>query len=340
MASKMYQESSSTPSVIASQLSQDEDVYRELGKRARDGDPAFATTIARGSSDHACNYGAYIITSQLGVPVISLPPSIVTLYQAPLKMQNSLAIGVSQSGKSPDIVAAMEASAKAGAKTIAFVNVEDSPMAKLADTFCPLRSGPELSVAATKTFVASLSALARFVGHWSQNQALLDGLKSLPDVLENAQKADLNPIVEFFRDKDRALVLGRGPSLSIALEAALKFKETCSLQTEAFSGAEVKHGPKALVGIGYPILVFAPRGQVQNDLIATTKEMRESGADVFLIATDETEGANLLLPKADDPLLDPLVMIQVFHLAVERLAQARGMNPDQPPHLNKVTLTV
>jgi len=340
MTSKMFQESSSTPSVIASQLAQDEGLYRELGVLARDTNPAFVTTIARGSSDHACNYGAYVIMSQLGVPVLSLPPSIETLYHAPLRMQNSLAIGLSQSGKSPDIVATLEACAKAGAKTVAFVNVEDSPMAKLADTFFPLHAGPELSVAATKTFIASLSALARFVGHWSQNQTLLQGLESLPGVLENAQKADLDPIVEFFRNRDRALVLGRGPSFSVALEAALKFKETCSLQTEAFSGAEVRHGPKALINTGYPILVFAPRGPVQNDLLATAKEMRESGASVFLITTADAEDANLVLPKAGDPLLDPLVMIQIFHLAVERLAQARGMNPDEPPHLNKVTLTI
>jgi len=340
MTSKMYQESSSTPSVIAGQLSQDEDRYRELGAYVRDTKPAFVTTVARGSSDYACNYGAYMITAQLGVPVISLPPSIVTLYNAPLKMQNSLAIGVSQSGKSPDIVTVMEACSKAGAKTAAFVNVEDSPMAKLADVFCPLRSGPELSVAATKTFIASMAALARFVGHWSQDQALLTGLKSLPDVLEKAQKVDLSPIVELFHDKDYALVLGRGSSWSIALEAALKLKETCSLQAEAFSAAEVKHGPRALVCSGYPILIFAPRGPAQKDIIATAKEMRDFGASVFLIATSEAEGANLLLPEAADPWLDPLVIIQTFQLAVEQLARARGMNPDHPPHLDKVTLTL
>ncbi|MDR2697665.1 MAG: SIS domain-containing protein [Holophagales bacterium] len=340
MTSKMYQESSSAPSVIADQLSQDEECYRELGAYARADNPAFVTTIARGSSCYACYYGAYMITARLGVPVIPLSPSIVTLYQAPLKMQNSLALGVSQSGRSPDIVAVLEACSKAGAKTAAFVNVEDSPMAKLADIFCPLRSGPEFSVAATKTFIAGMTALARFVGHWGQDQALLDGLKSLPDVLEKAQKVNLNPIVELFHDKDCALVLGRGSSWSIALEAALKLKETCSLQAEAFSSAEVKHGPRALVGPGYPVLIFAPRGQAQKDIIATAKEMREFGASVLLITTAEAEGADLILPEAPDPWLDPLVMIQTFHLAVEQLARSRGMNPDHPPHLDKVTLTV
>jgi len=340
MTSKMFQESSSTPSVIADQLSQDEECYRELGAYARDSKPAFVATIARGSSSYACNYGAYMITARLGVPVITLPPSIVTLYQAPLKMQNSLALGVSQSGKSPDIVTVLEACSKAGAKTAAFVNVEDSPLAKLADIFCPLRSGPELSVAATKTFIASMSALARFVGHWNQDQALLDGLKSLPDVLEKAQNVDLSPIVELFQDKDCALILGRGSSWSIALEAALKLKETCSLQAEAFSVAEVKHGPRALVCSGYPILIFAPRGQAQKDIALTAEEMREFGASVFLISTSEVNGADLVLPEAADPWLDPLVMIQAFQLAVEQLARKRGMNPDQPPHLDKVTLTL
>jgi glucosamine--fructose-6-phosphate aminotransferase (isomerizing) len=276
----------------------------------------------------------------MGIPAFSLPPSIVTLYHAPLKMANSLAIGVSQSGKSPDIVAALEACSKAGAKTAAFVNVEDSPMAKMADTFFPLHAGPELSVAATKTFIASVFALARFVGHWNQNRAFLDALKSLPDVLERAQKVDIGAFIDLFHYKDRAFVLGRGPSWSIALEAALKFKETCSLQAEAISSAEVKHGPKALVDQGYPILMFAPRGQAQKGLIDTANDMRASGANVYLVATTEAEGVDLVLPEAGDPWLDPLVMIQVFHLAVEQLAQARGLDPDEPPHLNKVTLTV
>jgi glucosamine--fructose-6-phosphate aminotransferase (isomerizing) len=255
-------------------------------------------------------------------------------------MANSLAIGVSQSGKSPDIVAALEACSKAGAKTAAFVNVEDSPMAKMADTFFPLRAGPELSVAATKTFIASVFALARFVGHWNQNRAFLDALKSLPEVLERAQKVDIGAFIDLFHYKDRAFVLGRGPSWSISMEAALKFKETCSLQAEALSSAEVKHGPKALIEQGYPILMFAPRGQAQKGLVDTANDMRASGADVYLVATADVEGADLVLPEAGDPWLDPLVMIQTFHLAVEQLAQARGLDPDEPPHLNKVTLTV
>jgi glucosamine--fructose-6-phosphate aminotransferase (isomerizing) len=340
MPSKMFLESSSTPQVIADQSSMGDEAYRGLVAAMRAEAPAAVATIARGSSSHACSYGAYLIAAKMGLPVFSLPPSLVTLYGAPLKMKNFLALGVSQSGKSPDIVAALKASRDAGAKTAAFVNDLESPMAKLADVAYPLHAGPEHSVAATKTFIASMSALARLVGHWAQDDGLLDALKDLPEALEKAQKADLRGIVELFRDKDRAMVLGRGPAWSIALEAALKFKETCSLQAEAFSSAEVKHGPKALVGQGYPMLVFAPRGPAQADLLATAKEMREAGASVFLIATEDIPGADLVLPKAGDLWLDPLVMIQAFHLAAEQIAQARGMDPDQPPHLNKVTLTV
>jgi glucosamine--fructose-6-phosphate aminotransferase (isomerizing) len=178
------------------------------------------------------------------------------------------------------------------------------------------------------------------VGHWNQNRAFLDALKSLPEVLERAQKVNIGAFIDLFHYKDRAFVLGRGPSWSISLEAALKFKETCSLQAEAISSAEVKHGPKALVEQGYPILMFAPRGQAQKGLIDTANDMRSSGANVCLIATVDTEGVDLVLPEAGDPWLDPLVMIQVFHLAVEQLAQARGLDPDEPPHLNKVTLTI
>ena len=340
MASNMYLESASTPSAIRSQLSQNEDAYRELGEYLRANPPSFVATVARGSSGHACNYGAYMITARLWVPATSLPPSAVTLYQAPLIMDKSLAIGVSQSGKSPDIVATLKACASAGAKTAAFVNTADSPLALLADVACPLHAGPEHSVAATKSFVASMSALARLVGHWEQDRHLLDSLRALPETLELAQKAELDKFVELFFGKNRALVLGRGPSWSIALEAALKFKETCSLQAEALTAAEVKHGPKALVEPGYPILMFAPRGPAQNSAMETAAEMRASGAEVFLIATADAEGVDLPLPQAGDPWLDPLVMVQVFHLAAERLARARGRNPDAPPHLNKVTMTV
>ncbi|MCL1908535.1 MAG: SIS domain-containing protein [Holophagaceae bacterium] len=340
MTSKMFQESASTPSVIAEQLLKDEERYSDIGKFLQKNRPSFIATIARGSSDHACNYGAYMIAAKTGVPAISLPPSLVTLYRAPLKMSNAMAIGVSQSGKSPDIVATMEACAKEGAKTIAFANIEDSPLAKLANTVFPLHAGPELSVAATKTFIASMVALARFVGHWNNEQALLDALKDLPEKLERAQKADLDTVANLLLKKNCALVLGRGPTWSIALEAALKLKETCSLQAEAFSSAEIKHGPKALIKNGYPIVMFAARGESQSDVLDTAKEMRDSGAEVCLIATENIQGANLVIPCPKDPWLDPIVMIQFFHLAVERLAQKLGMNPDAPPHLNKVTLTV
>lgn len=339
MASKMFQESSSTPSMIAKQLSSDEKRYRELGEYLRNNRPAFIATIARGSSDHACNYGAYMIAAKTGVPVVSLPPSVVTLYSAPLTMDNAFALGVSQSGKSPDIVAALEACARAGAKTAAFVNVEDSPLAKLADTVFPLHAGPELSVAATKTFIASMAAIARLVAHWKNEQALLDALRALPEILESVQKTDLSQIVKLFLNKKCTLILGRGPTWSVAREAALKLKETCSLQAEAFSSAEVKHGPKAVIESGYPILMFAPRGPVHKDIVDTAREMRAIGAEVFLISTEDTGEANLLLPGAGDPWLDPLVMIQLFHLAVEQLAGELGRNPDNPPHLNKVTLT-
>jgi glucosamine--fructose-6-phosphate aminotransferase (isomerizing) len=280
---------------------------------------------------------------------MSLTPSIVTLYKTALKMRDSLAIGVSQSGKSPDIVEALEACGRAGAKTAAFVNVEDSPMAKLADAFFPLRAGPELSVAATKTVIAGMAALARLVGHWANDKDLLDGLKDLPRVLEKAQKADLSQIVELLHPKSRALVLGRGPTWSIALEAALKLKETCSLQAEAFSSAEVKHGPKALVGSGYPILVFAPRGPARQSILDTANEMRALGAEVLLVATKEAgvlnDGADIDVALdapngTESHWLDPMVIIQAFHLAAEQIAKARGLDPDDPPHLNKVTLTV
>jgi glucosamine--fructose-6-phosphate aminotransferase (isomerizing) len=343
MASKMQIESSSSPSVVAGQVAKDEALYKDLGATLRSDAPVFVGTVARGSSSHACCYGAHLMTARLGLMAAPIPPSAVTLFNAPLKLRGSLAVGLSQSGKSPDIVATLDACSKGGARTIAFVNAEDSPMAKLAGTLLPLHAGPELSVAATKTYVASLSALARLVGHWGEDRALLEALRALPDAMEKAQRADLDPFVGLFREQARTLVLGRGPSWPVALEAALKFKETCSLQAEAFTSAEVKHGPKALVRPGFPLVVFASRGEAQADLATTATEMCEAGARVLLFSTTDAivPGATTIqLPKAPHPALDPLVLIQAFHLAVERLAQARGLDPDEPPHLAKVTMTV
>lgn len=340
MASTMHDESLQTPAVLRRLLASDEDLYASAGERLRREPPAVVATIGRGSSNHACGYAAYLLGALLGIPAASLPPSLVTLYRSPLRLAGQLALVVSQSGRSPDLVRSLEACAAAGARTWAFVNDLASPVAALAQTVFPLHAGEERSVAATKTFVATLAALARLVGHWAGDAELLAALAALPEVLEAAERVPARPLVDALAGVDRMLVVGRGPSLGVALEAALKLKEACGIQAEAFSEAEMRHGPLALVGPGYPVLVLAPRGAVRAPLLALADDARRAGARVVVMAAGAAAGADLEVPAAASAWLDPVVLIHAFHLAVEPLAAGRGRDPDRPPHVGKVTLTV
>jgi glucosamine--fructose-6-phosphate aminotransferase (isomerizing) len=222
---------------------------------------------------------------------------------------------------------------------VAFVNDASSPLAQASEWVFPLHAGPEASVAATKSYIAQLVAGARFVAQWQGDGALLDGLQRLPDALHAAAQLRWDAAVDALRAADRLFVIGRGTGLAIAMEAALKFKEVCGIQAEAFSGAEVKHGPMALVEEGYPLLVFAPRGPAQPGLLALAEDMRRRGARVLLAAPPGTEGAELPLQPAAVEDLDPVTAIQSFYPMVEALARARGLDPDKPRHLAKVTRT-
>ncbi len=311
-----------------------------LGRELAKAPPQLALTVARGSSDHAANYFAYLAMQRTGTPVVSLPMSLITLHHAPLAVRGQLAVALSQSGRSPDLVDTMAALSQAGARTVALVNQPDSPLAAACEWSLPLCAGAEKSVAATKSYIASLSAVARLVAHWQRDEALLAALAELPDALQQATRQDWSPAIEVLQHAERIMVVGRGLGFAVALEAALKFKETCAIQAEAFSGAEIKHGPMALIDDGYPLLIFAPRGPEQAGLIALADEMRGRGARVLLAAPADVASRDLTLAVAGDEALDPLLAIQSFYLMAARLSEARGLNPDEPRHLNKVTCTL
>jgi len=340
LSSLMAEEAQSAADAVAAQHMYADERLAKLGSQLRQHPPRLALTIARGSSDHAANYFAYLAMQRLGVPVVSLPMSLVTLHHAPLNVAGQLAVAVSQSGQSPDLVETMSALAHAGAVTVALVNQNESPLSDCCDWAVPLCAGQEKSVAATKSYITSLSAVARLVAHWQGDQGLLAALDTLPDHLRDATRQDWTPAIDALVSADRIMVVGRGLGFAVALEAALKFKETCSLQAEAFSSAEIKHGPMALIEEGYPLLVFAPRSPEQAGVIALADEMRARGARVLLAAPADVAGRDLTLSTADDEALDPLLAIQSFYMMAARLSEARGLNPDQPRHLSKVTRTV
>jgi len=324
---------------IARQADKQDARYAELGARLRHTDPHALVTVARGSSDHASAYLAYLTMLRLGRLSVSLPMSLVTLYDAPLDVAGTVAVAISQSGRSPDVVEPIKRFRQGRAQTVALVNDAASPLAEAAEWTLPLEAGPEYAVAATKSYIASLAAGARLVAHWADDAQLLNGLAALPDNLAKAQEVDWSHGVEVLQQAERIMVVGRGLTLPVALEAALKCKETAAIQAEAFSGAEIKHGPMALIDEGYPLLIFAPRGPAQAGLIKLAEEMRGRGAKVLLAAPTDVAERELTLPLGPVPELDPIAAVTAFYPMVEALARARGYDPDQPRHLNKVTLT-
>ena len=339
MTSMMLNEAKSAAECVALQLSSDADRYAELGRKLRSTNFDTALTIARGSSDHAANYCAYLIMARMGRVVASLPMSLITLNKAPIVTRDTLAISISQSGQSPDVVDPIRYFRQGGATTVALVNDTTSPLAEAAEWAMPLHAGKEQSVAATKSFITSLVAGARLVAQWQNDPELLAGLSALPDALRSATQVDWSAALDVLAPARNIMVVGRGISFPIALESALKFKETSALQAEAFSGAEIKHGPMALIEDGYPLLIFATRGPTQASVLQLASEMRTRGAKVILAAPSDVAERDLTLPTAATPDLDPIVAVQAFYIMAAHLSKARGMDPDRPRHLSKVTKT-
>lgn len=337
--SRMLAEAREAPSAVARQLAENDQAYSDFGALLRSKPPGSVLTVARGSSDHAAHFMAYLIMARMGRLVTSLPMSLITLYQSQIACDGLAAMAFSQSGQSPDLVAPMRYFTDGGACTAAFVNDPESPLAKAAQWVFPLHAGAETSVAATKSFITQMVAGARTVAAWQDDLVLQAALSALPGVLSRAAHADWTPAVDALVNADKLFVIGRGTGLPVALEAALKFKETCAIQAEAFSGAEVKHGPMALIDEGYPLLIFAPRGPAQAGLLALADEMRARGAKVLLAAPGGTPHANLPIVETASIELDPISVVQSFYPMVEALARARGFDPDKPKFLAKVTRT-
>jgi glucosamine--fructose-6-phosphate aminotransferase (isomerizing) len=338
----MRLEAHEVPAAVARLLGRDRDAVAALGAALRQTPPRSLLTLARGSSDHAAHYAAYLVMARLGRLVTSLPMSLVTLYRARLDCDGLVALAFSQSGMSPDLVQTSREFAARGAATVAFVNDTASPLAAASRWVFALHAGPEASVAATKSCVAQMVAGARFVAAWQSDAAFAGAIDALPGALDAALAASPRwaaAALPLLVPADRLLVVGRGTGLALALEAALKLKEVCGLQAEALSGAELRHGPLALVQPGYPVLLFAPRGPAQAGLLALAADLRQRGAQVLVAAPAGSADVQLPLAPTADVDLDPVAALTSLYPMVEALAVARGRDPDRPPHLAKVTRT-
>lgn len=331
----MARETLEAAEIAARILDDNRSNFARLGERLRSEPPPLIVTCARGSSDHAATYGKYLIEALAGVPVASAAPSIASVYEAPLATTGAVMIAVSQSGRSPDLLATTSSYRQAGALIVALVNDTGSPLAETADITIPLLAGPERSVAATKSCIASLVSLAAIVAAWRHDEEFGQALADLPAAIDEALRLDWSAAIEPLSKSERMFVLGRGFSLGIAQEAGLKLKETCAIQAEPFSAAEVRHGPMRIIQPGFPVLGFATSDAAGADVAATAAEFAALGA-ISLVA-----GAGGSLPtRAGHPALEPIAMLASFYRMAEELARARGMDPDTPPLLKKVTQTL
>lgn len=336
----MRAEIDEAPAAVRRLLDQSRDAITEAGARLRAVDPNVIVTVARGSSDHASAFFKYACEISTGVPVASLGPSIASIFGAPLHLRGAAALAISQSGKSPDLLAMIEAAKKGGAATMALVNVEDAPLAGLADVFVPLRAGPEKSVASTKSYITSVVAGLAIIAAWREDKALQSAIAALPDKLDAALECDWSEARDTVVGANSLYTLGRGPGFAIAQEAALKLKETSILHAEAYSGAELQHGPVSLVDEHFPLLAFIPDDAAAPSMIATVSALHARGAKVFTATAADIPGPRLPVAPTGHALTDPISIALSFYRFAETVAVARGYNPDKPRGLNKVTQTV
>lgn len=311
----------------------------ELVRRLRRDPPNFVLTCARGSSAHAATFGKHLIERHVGIPVGAFAPNIATIYKQQLKLDGQLFVTVSQSGRSDDLIESVEMAKAAGALTATLVNDTDSPLAQSSDIVLPMAAGPERSVAATKTFVTSLSAWLHLVGVWAGLDDLRAASERLPDRLAAAMRLDWGAALDALCEASSLVSLGRGPTLAIAREAALKLKETANLHAEAFSSAEFLHGPIALVEPSYPALLFVPSDQAAAGMRALAADLQRKNARVFMTELGQEPAGSLPALAPDHPDADAVCLIQSFYGLAIRVAERRGIDVDQPRHLQKVTRT-
>lgn len=336
----MLRETREAPARVAELLREDASAYRALAAELTCRAPAFAATVARGSSDHAATYAASLFGIARGLVTASIPPSLITRYGAELDLRRALVLAISQSGASPDIVATLRAAGAAGGCTVAIVNAPGSPLAVAAGHVLPQHAGVERSVAATKSFICSLVCVAHLVARWRGDETLSAALERLPERLEVALACDWSAAVPLLAPASSLYVVGRGLGLGIVHEWALKLKETCGLHAEALSAAEVHHGPRAVIDRDFPVLTLALDDPAGRDAAAFAAGLADSGHAVAVASAAPVAGIHLPLPAPLHPLLDPIVTVQAFYPLAVALAETRGLDPDRPRGLTKVTATI
>jgi glucosamine--fructose-6-phosphate aminotransferase (isomerizing) len=343
--SHLYREIHEQPMVLEAMLRQEEATIRQLVSEIQRRDIHYVLIAARGTSDNAGRYANYLLGALNGLPVALATPSLYTIYQHPPRLKNALVIGISQSGKSPDIVSVVEDAKRQGALTAAITNFGDSDLARQADFVVGLRAGVERSIAATKTYTSELMAIAMLGAYLGGDAAVQRELARVPEVV--AQVLTLAPtvaqIAERYRYMTACVVIGRGYNYASAFELALKLKELTYTIAEPYSSADFLHGPLALIENGFPVIVVAPTGVMLPELRDFLRVLQRREAEPVVISDDAETLAlgRIALPlKASLPeWLSPLSAIVPGQLFAMYLAHARDYDPDHPRGLRKVTET-
>lgn len=327
------------PDVLARLLVREGPNVRRIARDVSRHDLRFVLVAARGTSDNAARYAQYALGLACRLPVALAGPSLVTLYDSPPRLNGALVVGISQSGRSPDVVETVAAARRAGSPTLAIVNDPESPLARAAAEVIPLHAGFERSVAATKTYTAQLLAVALLASSLSGSRKHAEGLGALPDAVADAlgTEAAARRAAARLAHATRLVVLSRGLNYPTAHEIALKLKELALLEAEALSGADFRHGPIALAGPRLPAVVVSPPGTAtEADLAELADELRRRGSPVLLIGP--TGRGSLPVPRLPE-LLSPIVAVVPGQLLAFHAARARGLDPDAPQGISKVTET-
>jgi len=341
----LEQEILEQPEVLERLLERERGTVETVARAIRERAPRFVVLAARGSSDNAARYGQYLLGAVNGLPVALATPSLFTLYRRPPRLADALVVAVSQSGQSPDIVAVVEEGRRQGALTLAVTNDPTSPLARAAEWVIPLHAGAERSVAATKTYTASLLALGMISAALAGDEEMFAALRTVPgairQVISSAQT--VCRASERYRYMEACVVVSRGYNYATAYEIALKLKELTYVLAEPYSSADFQHGPVALVEKGFPVIAVVPEGAVTAEMVDFLRRLREREAELVVISAREEvlslAQTPLPLPEGIPEWLSPMVAVVPGQLFALGLTQARGLDPDQPRGLQKVTRT-
>ena len=335
----MFKEAAQSGSVVAAQAMRSKDMLALFAASIAGSPPSIYLTCARGSSDHAATFMRYLLEIEAGVVTSSFSPSVFSVYGRAPAIGSGVCVVISQSGRSPDLLAVAQQYRDQGSRVLAIVNDLESPLAQIADFVFPIGAGPEASVAATKSFIGTLSAILQIVACHPGTAVNPQDILELPNLLDLAWEQDWSALTKAISASRGLFVIGRGLGFAAASEAALKMKETSGLHAEAFSAAEVRHGPMALLATGMPVLIFRQNDKAARSLDEFASFAAAQGNQVFVVGA-EVAGTTCLPCPAAASFLEPIVQIQAFYRAANELSVARGRNPDAPPMLRKVTQTL